>query len=168
MKRNTLKKTVAFVLAMTLVTGGMPVNVPSFLTGGTEIVARAGSEGAYQEASWNGTSVVYTAKTATSPTTLANDTTVWTDGNWYVVPAGGVEISSRITVTGTVNLILTDGATLTAPKGITVATGNTLNIACPSFRFSECRTEIQAKGSIHCHGSIVQHSDEIRPNVHDC
>ncbi len=41
MKRNTLKKAVAFVLAMTLVTGGIPVNVPGFLTGGTGIVARA-------------------------------------------------------------------------------------------------------------------------------
>ena len=46
--------------------------------------------------------------------------------------------------------------------------GVSRGIACPSFRFSECRTEIQAKGSIHCHGSIVQHSNEIRPNVHDC
>ncbi len=49
-----------------------------------------------------------------------------------------------------------------------VCSGVSRGIACPSFRFSECRTEIQAKGSIHCHGGIVQHSNEICPNVHDC
>ena len=40
----------------------------------------------------------------------------------------GVTISNRITVTGTANLILRDGATLTASKGITVNSGNTINI----------------------------------------
>ena len=44
MKRNTWKKTVAFVLAMALVTGGTSVNVESFLTGNTEIVASAEGE----------------------------------------------------------------------------------------------------------------------------
>ena len=46
---------------------------------------------------------------------------------WYYVE-GTVENANRITVTGTVNLILCDGAQLTASKGITVNSGNTLNI----------------------------------------
>ena len=41
MKRNTLKKTIAFVMAFTLVAGTMPANVGGFLTGGTAIVASA-------------------------------------------------------------------------------------------------------------------------------
>lgn len=39
--KHTWKKTVAFVLAMTLVAGAMPANVGGFLTGGTAIVAHA-------------------------------------------------------------------------------------------------------------------------------
>ena len=55
---------------------------------------------------------------------------VWRDG-WYVV-TGNVTISSnRVEISGeksTVNLILCDGATLTVKSGITVASGQTLNI----------------------------------------
>ena len=43
----------------------------------------------------------------------------WTDGNWYVVTED-VTISERITTSGTVNLVLCDGAKLTAKKGISV------------------------------------------------
>ena len=39
--KHTWKKTVAFVLAMTLVAGAMPANVGGFLIGGTAIVAHA-------------------------------------------------------------------------------------------------------------------------------
>ena len=42
---------------------------------------------------------------------------------WYCV-SSIVEIGSRITCTGDVHLILCDGATLTAPKGITVNSGS--------------------------------------------
>ena len=62
----------------------------------------------------------------TGVTEVTSATTEWTDGT-YVVTAT-TTISSRITVTGTVNLIILDGATLTAEKGITVSDGNTLNI----------------------------------------
>ena len=64
-------------------------------------------------------------------TELAAGTTSWTNGSWYIVPAGGLIISSRITVNGTVNLILRDGATLTANAGITT-TNATLNIYAQS------------------------------------
>jgi len=59
--------------------------------------------------------------------TLLTDQTSLTDGTWYVVN-GDVTISDRITVNGTVHLLLLDDAHLTASKGITVNDGNTLNI----------------------------------------
>ncbi len=43
----------------------------------------------------------------------------WTNGNWYVVTED-VTISERITTSGDVNLVLCDGAKLTAEKGISV------------------------------------------------
>lgn len=64
-----------------------------------------------------------TKQTCSSYTDLASTTTSWSAG-WYVVE-GTVTISSRITVKGKAHLILADGATLTATKGITVsANGN--------------------------------------------
>lgn len=61
--------------------------------------------------------------------TLTSSSTNW---NGWVVARGDVTISSRITVNGTANLILCDGATLTASQGITVNEGNTLNIFAQS------------------------------------
>ena len=61
-----------------------------------------------------------------SATTVERTMTEWTDG-WYVMN-GSVKISNRITVTGTVNLILTDGCDLQAQKGISVKEGNSLTI----------------------------------------
>jgi len=93
----------------------------------------------------NGKYIVYTANgtTATSteaaiPTggnvveiTASNVPTNWEDGKTYVITETA-SVSTRITVTGTANLILTDGNTFTASKGITVADGNTLNIYAQS------------------------------------
>ena len=59
--------------------------------------------------------------------TLTSSTKSWTDGNTYVTN-GYVTIADRITVTGNVTLILTDGYTLTAPNGIEVRVGNSLTI----------------------------------------
>ncbi len=59
---------------------------------------------------------------------LPGNTSAWTDWNgWYVV-SESVETDTRITVSGLVNLILCDGVTLSAKKGITAEEGNTLNI----------------------------------------
>ena len=58
---------------------------------------------------------------------LTSSTKSWTDGNTYVTN-GDVTIADRITVTGNVTLILTDGYTLTAPNGIEVRVGNSLTI----------------------------------------
>lgn len=57
----------------------------------------------------------------------AEDLTM-TDGNTYTVTAD-VTITNRITVEGTVNLVLGAGTTLHAPKGIQVSDGNTLTIS---------------------------------------
>ena len=122
-KRKLGRKLLSFLLTLAMVVGLMP---------GMSLTAYAGSEVSYQEGSWSNNSVAYATKTAENPTTLASDTTAWGEGNWYVVPANGVTISDRISVTGTVNLILTDGNTFTASKGITVAEGNTLNIYAQS------------------------------------
>ena len=73
-------------------------------------------------------------QTAASATSVTDQNTAW-DGStgeaWYVVDSD-VTINSRITVTGTVHLILTDGYTLTASQGIQVAAGNSLTIYAQS------------------------------------
>ena len=64
-------------------------------------------------------------------TVVADSTTAFEDGKWYVV-SESVTVADRITVSGTANLILCDGKTLTASNGITVETDNTLNIFAQS------------------------------------
>ena len=58
--------------------------------------------------------------------TLTSTTKTW-ENNTYVAN-GEVNIADRITVTGDVTLILTDGCTLTAPNGIEVGYPNSLTI----------------------------------------
>lgn len=82
----------------------------------------------YVEYSWSDGTLSSSAETRTGGnyTLVAASSTTWsssTAGGWYVV-VGDVTISSRVTVDGEVRLILTDGATLTASKGITVADSN--------------------------------------------
>lgn len=60
-------------------------------------------------------------------TVVTDSITTFENGNWYVVNADVIN-KKRITVNGTAHLILVDGKTLTANKGITVADENTLNI----------------------------------------
>ncbi len=75
-------------------------------------VAFAANE--YNEASWDGSKVVFTKKTAaTTPTAVANSNTAvtWSDG-WYTV-AGEVTISGKVTLGADTYLILQDGAKLT-------------------------------------------------------
>ncbi|MBQ9904184.1 MAG: hypothetical protein IJM47_05300, partial [Synergistaceae bacterium] len=80
----------------------------------------------YIERSWDGSKVVSTDKQVNA-TPVTSNTTSFTNNGWYVVKTN-VEINERINVSGTANLILADGATLTNDKGIEVAEGNTLNI----------------------------------------
>ena len=59
-------------------------------------------------------------------TLLTSDKISWTNG-WYVA-LGPVSIPSRVTVNGTVHLILVDGCNLTVNGGISVGGSNTLTI----------------------------------------
>jgi len=61
------------------------------------------------------------------PIILTSDSTSWTDGNYYTLNSD-VTMSWFVAVTGDVTLILADGYTLTAPKGIVVPEGNSLKI----------------------------------------
>ena len=63
-------------------------------------------------------------------TKLTDSLNAWSNG-WYVVYED-ITISDRITVSGTVNLILCNNATLTASKGITVGSGATFNVYAQS------------------------------------
>ncbi len=85
----------------------------------------------YQEASWDGSQVTYESKTETC-TLVENsaEAVTWTAG-WYAV-SGTVTIDQPITVNGEVHLILADGCTLTAAKGIVVTDGNSLTIYAQS------------------------------------
>ena len=85
----------------------------------------------YQEASWNGSEVTYTGKTENCTSVESSTEAVTWNAGWYVV-SGTVTISEPITVTGAVNLILGDGCTLNAEKGIVVTTGNSLTIYAQS------------------------------------
>ncbi len=90
------------------------------------MLLRGGESVVYQKAAWDESKseVVCTEETADSCTPVENSAAAvtWYNG-WYVVN-GNVTISEPITVSGEVNLILVDGCTLTAEKGIVVTTGN--------------------------------------------
>jgi uncharacterized repeat protein (TIGR02543 family) len=61
------------------------------------------------------------------PIILTSELLFWTDGNYYTLNSD-VTIGPIVIVTGDVTLILADGYTLTAPKGIVVNEGNSLTI----------------------------------------
>ena len=113
-------------------------------------------------------------------TLVGRDTTEWGAANaetWYVVSTPNLTISDRVTVTGTVNLILCDGAALTARAGITVEGTNTLNIysqsggsgtlAASAFANSEdagiggC-SQVGSCGTVTIHGGIVTADGDLK------
>ena len=69
-------------------------------------------------------------KTQDTYTAVESDTTTWTTG-WYVAEKN-VTVDACITCTGDVSLVLSDGATLRADNGISVAGGNSLTIYAQS------------------------------------
>ena len=68
-----------------------------------------------------------TFKTAEEYTVLTTENGTVLNGGWYVVK-DTVTFTDRLTVNGEVHLILTDGCTLDAQKGITVEDNNSLTI----------------------------------------
>ena len=59
-------------------------------------------------------------------TTVTADDTEWKDGTY--VATGNISLSSRVTVTGSVTLILADGCNLDATQGINVGEGQSLTV----------------------------------------
>ncbi len=76
-----------------------------------------------------------TKQTCDSATVVTETDTAWgasdSQEHWYVVNSN-VTINTRVTVTGDVHLILKDGFTLNATKGINVSEGNSLTIYAQS------------------------------------
>ena len=115
-----------------------------------------------------------TTQTCTSATNVEGTSTSWGSAGqttWYVVNSS-VTIADRITVTGNVNLILADGKTLTAQKGIYVGSGNSLTIygqsggtgelTAKAFQVGSCagiggNTDNEAAhGNITINGGIIE------------
>ena len=126
--KNVLKRVCVFTLAMAVMLGITPFY--------TTPVSKADGSVTYLKKSWNDTDFAVTCTTETcseynSVTTISETNPVTWNAGTYVVSTDAI-INSRITVTGTVNLILCDDAVLNANKGITVSSGNTLNIYAQS------------------------------------
>lgn len=110
------KRVLCILLSLALVVGLMP---------GMNLTAYAATSVTYQEASWDGSKVVYTEKTVDA-TPVTSSTTTLSSG-WYVVDSTFTN-SNRITISGAVNLILCDGKTMTASNGIYLQYNNSLSI----------------------------------------
>ena len=89
----------------------------------------------YIERGWDGSAVTEQPKTVDTYTPIGENTVTWngsTTGGWYVaqgeVTIGTDDNPQRVTVTGDVHLILTDGCTLTVNGGIQLEAGNSLTI----------------------------------------
>lgn len=109
-----MKKMLALLLTLCLLAGLLPAT--ALAVGGVSYVDVDGTEKNCD----NATEVQNSTETnPEKPITWSED--------WYVVK-GDVTIASRITVTGDVHLILADGYTLNANKGIYVGSGSSLTI----------------------------------------
>ncbi len=113
------RKAMLFMLSLAFMLGMIP---------GKSLMVFAADAVPYQ--AWDESSGTVKAATPCMDYETISDQNAWgTAGQetWYVLKEDKT-YSSRITVKGTVNLILCDGATLTAGGGIAVTAGNTLNI----------------------------------------
>ena len=110
-----MKKKLGWILSLTLCF--------ALIIAATLVTASASASVSYIDA--NGTT-----RTCDSATVVTESDTTWgDDGNngWYVVN-GDVTINTRVTVTGSVHLILADECTLNANWGINVSNGSSLTI----------------------------------------
>ena len=108
--KQTKHTVLAFLLTLCLTLGLLPALTPTANAAG---VSYKNANGVMQT----------TTETVNS---VGSNNTYWNTG-WYQV-SSAVPIKERVTVTGDVHLILCDGMTLTAEKGITVSEGNSLTI----------------------------------------
>lgn len=118
------KRLFASLLCLALCLGLLPGTAWANGDGGVEYIERG----------WDGSAVTEQPKTIDTYTTITSDTIQWNNWNngWYVaqgeVTIGTDDNPQRVTVTGDVHLILTDGCTLTVNGGIQVAAGDSLTI----------------------------------------
>ena len=105
--------------------------------------------------------------TSGTVTVIDSNSTSWSNG-WYVVQ-GNVTISSRVTVSGSVNLILADGASLTATSGIQVSSGNSLAIYAQSTGNSmgSLKSEVSTQGPAAIGGNDGESAGTITINGGD-
>ena len=97
---------------------------------------------------------------------LSEETTAWTDGQVYYFDRD-ISFAERITVSGNVTLILPDGYTLTAAKGITVNEGNsltvnaigegtgTVNAVVPEVAWDDPLADCAAIGGNNCSSGLI-------------
>lgn len=92
--------------------------------------------------------------------TVDENTTVWNTGIYAVT--GTVEISERIEVTGSdVNLILTDGCSLTAKQGIHLKEGNSLTIYGQTNSTGTLIAEFSDSNKAAIGGNNAEHAGNI-------
>lgn len=128
--KKRVKKWFCFVLSIALVLGLMP---------GMAVKTYASAVVEYLKCSVaNDGTVIFSKRTCPNYTLISSDTLVWGSPGaetWYVLDYAqdAPSFTDRITVNGTVNLILCDGKNLYADYGITVAEGAELNIYAQSM-----------------------------------
>ncbi len=120
------ERVISLLLAICLLPGLAPTAVRAENTAENDEPMAIAAESGITYLDWDDGQKELVESTCASATTVESTTTEWNNG-WYVV-SGSVTIESRITVTGEVHLILEDGFTLTASKGIEVSEGNSLTI----------------------------------------
>ena len=154
---NSIKRVAAGLLAFAIVTGTIPSSVSrEDLLGNSIIVADAefdideagiSSGNAapwiyYLGAQLYNDQVVYTEQYSSLYSVISKNSysALWTEypyqntvDNTYIV-VSDTTINNRVTVRGNIKLILCDGVTLTALKGICVPEGSSLDIYCQSGR----------------------------------
>ena len=103
------KRLFASLLCLALCLSLLPITALADGDGGVEYIERG----------WDGNAVTEQVKTIDTYTTITSNTIQWNNG-WYVaqgeVTIGTDDNPQRVTVTGDVHLILTDGCTLTAGR----------------------------------------------------
>ncbi|MBQ6336427.1 MAG: hypothetical protein IJI50_04260 [Ruminococcus sp.] len=116
MKGRFWKKTLSVCLALLMIAALIP----------SQLIASVGATSgvSYLSRSWDGSQVVTETKTVDCQDYYFGITDL---NGWYYVN-GYYEVSQRLNVTGTANIVILDGSTLLAKDGIHVPEGTTLNV----------------------------------------
>ena len=116
MKGRFWKKTLSVCLALLMIAALVPAQLIASVGAATGV--------SYLSRSWDGSQVVTETKTVDCQDYNFGITDL---NGWYYVN-GYYEVSQRLNVTGTANIVIQDGSTLLAKDGIHVPEGTTLNV----------------------------------------